>query len=59
MTILRTVRLIPFYGKSKEWPTSSEKSLAKARRYAFKDVLLGKDKVIRTDEDYYMELEEG
>jgi hypothetical protein len=33
--------------------------LAKARRYGFKDVLLGKVKVPRTDEDYDMESEEG
>jgi hypothetical protein len=55
MTDLSTIRVIPFYGKSQEWPTWSEKFLAKARRYGFKDVLLGK---VRTDEDYDMESEE-
>jgi tellurite resistance-related uncharacterized protein len=59
MTDLSTIRVIPFYGKSKEWPTLSERFLAKARRYGFKDVLLGKVKVPRTDEDYDMESEEG
>jgi tellurite resistance-related uncharacterized protein len=59
MTDLSTIRVIPFYGKSEEWPTWSEKYLAKARRYGFKDVLLGKVKVPRNDEDYDMESEEG
>jgi hypothetical protein len=59
MTDLSTIRVIPFQGKSGEWPTWSEKFLAKARRYGFKDLLLGKVKVPRTDEDYDMESEEG
>jgi hypothetical protein len=59
MTVLSTIRVIPFYRKSDEWPTWSEKFLAKARRYSFKDLLLGKVKVPRTDEDYDMESEEG
>jgi hypothetical protein len=59
MTDLSTIRVIPFQGKSDEWPTWSEKFLAKARRYGFKDLLLGKVKVPRTDEDYDMESEEG
>jgi hypothetical protein len=42
MTDLSTIRVIPFYGKSEEWPTLSERFLAKARRYGFKDVLLGR-----------------
>jgi predicted NACHT family NTPase len=49
----------PFYGKSEEWPTWSKKFLAKSRRYGFKDVLLGKVKIFKTDEVYDMELEEG
>jgi tellurite resistance-related uncharacterized protein len=58
MTDLSTIRVFPFYGKSEEWPTWSEKFLAKARRFGFKDVLLGKVKVLRTDVDYDMESEE-
>jgi hypothetical protein len=58
ITYLRTIRIIPFYGKSEEWPTWSERFLAKARRYGFKDVLSGKVKVPRNDEDYYMESDE-
>jgi hypothetical protein len=58
MTDLSTIRVIPFYGKSEEWPTWGDKVLSKARRYGFKDVLLGKVKVPRADEDYNMESEE-
>jgi hypothetical protein len=49
LTDLSTIRVILFYGKSEEWPTWSERFLAKARRYGFKDVFLGKVKVPRTD----------
>jgi hypothetical protein len=59
MTDLSTIRVIPFYGNSEEWPTWSEKFLSKSRLYGFKDVLLGKFKVPMTDEDYDMESEEG
>jgi hypothetical protein len=59
MTDFSTIRVIPFYGKSEEWTTWSEKFLVKARRLCIKDVLLGKVKVPRTDEDYDMESEEG
>jgi tellurite resistance-related uncharacterized protein len=59
MTDLITIRVIPFYGKSEEWPTWSEKFLAKARCYGFNDVLLGKVRIPKTDEDYEMDLEEG
>jgi hypothetical protein len=52
-------RVIEFYRKCEEWPTWSEKFLAMARRYGFKDILLGKVKVPRTDEDYDLESEEG
>jgi hypothetical protein len=59
MTYLSSIRVIPFYGKSEECPTWSETFLAKERRYGFKDVLFGKVKVPRTDEDYDTESEEG
>jgi hypothetical protein len=36
--------LIPFYGKSNEWLTWSEKFLAKAKRYDFK-VIFWKDQL--------------
>jgi hypothetical protein len=42
MTYLSAIYVIHFYGKSDEWPFWSEKILAKAKRYGFKDVLLWK-----------------
>jgi gag-polypeptide of LTR copia-type len=59
MTDLSTIRVIPFYGKNEEWPTWSKKFLAKARRYGFKDVLLGNVRIPKTDEGYEIDLEEG
>jgi tellurite resistance-related uncharacterized protein len=58
MTDLSIIRLIPFHGKIEEWPAWSEKFLAKASHYVFKDVLLGKVKLPKIDEDYDMESEE-
>ena len=58
MTDLSAIRVIPFYGKSDEWPTWSEKFLAKAQRYGFKDVLLGKVTIPKTDEVFNVESEE-
>jgi hypothetical protein len=55
MTDLNIIRVIPLYEKSKKW---SGKFLAKARRYGFKDLLLGKVKIPRTDVDNDMESEE-
>jgi hypothetical protein len=57
MTDLSTIRVIPFYGESKEWTTWSKKFLAKTKRYGFKDVSLGKMKISKADEDDDMELE--
>jgi hypothetical protein len=59
MTDLSTIRVIPLYGKNEKWPTWSEKFLAKARRYEFKDVLLGNVRIPMTDEDYEVDTEEG
>jgi hypothetical protein len=58
MTDLSTIRVIPFYGKNDELPTWSEKFLVKARRYGFKDVILGKVRIPMTDEDYEVDTEE-
>jgi hypothetical protein len=46
MTDFSTIRVIPFYGKSEEWPSWSETG-----PYGFKDVLLGKVKVPMTNEE--------
>ena len=59
MTDLSAIRVIPFYGKGDEWPTWSEKFLAKAKHYGFKDVLLGKVTIPKTDEVFNVESEEG
>jgi hypothetical protein len=59
MTDLSTLRVIPFYVKHDEWLTWSKKFLAKASRYGFKDVLLGKVRIPMTDKDYEVDTEEG
>jgi hypothetical protein len=59
MTDLSTIRVIPFYGKNEDWPTFSKKFLTKTRCYGFKDVLLGKVRIPKTEEDYSMDSEEG
>ena len=52
MTDLSTIRVIPFCGKTDEWPIWSEKFLAKAKRYGFKDVLIGKLSIPKADEEF-------
>jgi hypothetical protein len=42
-----TIRVIPFSGKSVDWPIWSEKFLARAKRKGYKNILLGKTKVPR------------
>ena len=59
MTDLSAIRVIPFYGRSDEWSTWSKKFLAKAKRYGFKDVLLRKVAIPKTDEVFNVESEEG
>jgi gag-polypeptide of LTR copia-type/Zinc knuckle len=50
MTVLSTIRVIPFCGKADEWPIWNEKFMAKAKRYGFKDVLTGKLSIPKADE---------
>jgi hypothetical protein len=52
MTDFSTIRVIPFYGKSKEYPMRTEKCFAKAGHYIFTDMLLAKVKYPKTNEDY-------
>ena len=59
MTDLSAIHAIPFYGRSDEWPIWSEKFLSKAKRYGFKDVLLGKVTILKTDDVFNVESEEG
>jgi hypothetical protein len=48
MTDFNSIQVISFYGKSEERSTWIEKFLAKARRYGFKVVLLGKARIPKT-----------
>jgi gag-polypeptide of LTR copia-type len=59
MTDLNTIRVIPFCGKVDEWPIWSEKFLAKAKRYGFKDLLLGKLSIPKVDDAFDEISEEG
>jgi hypothetical protein len=52
MTDLSTIRVIPFCGKSDEWPIWSEKFLAKAKSYDFKDVLIQRLSILKADEEF-------
>jgi hypothetical protein len=51
MRSIRTI-VIPFCGNSDEWPFWSEKFLSKAKRYGFKDVLIGKLSITKVDEEF-------
>jgi gag-polypeptide of LTR copia-type/Zinc knuckle len=51
MTDVSTIRVIPSCGKVDEWPWS-EKFLAKAKRYGFKDLLQGKLSIPKFDESF-------
>jgi hypothetical protein len=59
MTDLSAIHVIPFYRKSDEWPTWSEKFLSKAKHYDFKDILLEKSIIPMTDEVFDVESEEA
>ena len=47
-----TIKVIPFSGKSVDWPVWSEKFLARARRKGYKNILTGKVKVPSDSEDF-------
>jgi hypothetical protein len=52
MTELNTIRVIPFCGKVDEWPIWCEKFLLKAKKFGFKDLLLGRLTIPSLDEDF-------
>jgi hypothetical protein len=52
MKNLSSISVIPFYGKSDEWPNWSDKFLAKAKLYRFKDILLGRSIIHKTNEGF-------
>jgi hypothetical protein len=51
MTDMNDIRVIPFCGKVEEWPIWSERFLANAKSYGFKDLLLGKLPIPKVDEE--------
>jgi hypothetical protein len=59
MNDLRTIIVIIFYRKTDEWPICSEKFLSKAKRYGFKDLILGKLSISKIDEIFDDVSEEG
>ena len=46
-----SIKIIPFSGKSVDWPVWSEKFLARARRKGYKKILTGKVKIPSDSED--------
>jgi hypothetical protein len=59
MANLNTIKVIPFCGKVDEWTIWREKFLAKAKRYGFKDLLLGKLSIPKVDDVFDAISEEG
>jgi hypothetical protein len=59
MTDVGTIRVIPFCGKIDEWPIWSETFLGRAKRYGFKDLLLGKLSLPKFDESFDVDSDEG
>jgi hypothetical protein len=52
-------RVILFCREADEWPIRSQKFLSKAKRYGFKDSLLGKLSIPKIDESLNEVSEEG
>jgi hypothetical protein len=52
MNDLNTIRVIPFCGKVDEWPIWCETFLSKAKRFGFKDLLLGRLIIPSLDEEF-------
>ena len=59
MTDVSTIIVIIFSGKVDEWPVWSEKFLAKAKRYGFKDLLQGKLSIPKFDESFDEDSDKG
>jgi hypothetical protein len=59
MTDVSAIRVIPLCGKVDEWPVWSEKFLAKAKRYGFKDLLQGKLSFPKFDESFDEDSDKG
>jgi hypothetical protein len=52
MTDFNIIRVIPFCGKSDEWPIWSQKFLAKEMRYKCKELFLGKLSITKADDEF-------
>jgi hypothetical protein len=52
MTDLNTVRVIPFCRKVDEWPIWCEKFLSKAKRFGFKNFVVGRLIIPSLDEEF-------
>jgi hypothetical protein len=59
MSDLSAIQVLSFSGSKDEWPTWSEKCLAKAKRSGIKDVLLGKVLIPKSSEVFYEKTDEG
>ena len=59
MSDLSAICVLNFSGRKEEWPTWSEKFLAKAKRSGIMDVLLGKLKIPKSSEEFEEKKEEG
>ena len=59
MTDFSSIRVLNFSGRKEEWPSWSEKFLAKAKRSGTKDVLLGKVEIPSSFEVVDEKAEEG
>jgi hypothetical protein len=59
MSDLSAIRVLSFSGSKDEWPTWSEKFLAKTKRSGIKDVLLGKVLIPKSSEVFDEKTDEG
>jgi hypothetical protein len=59
MSDLSAIQVLSFSGSKDDWPTWSEKFLAKAKRSGIKDVLLEKVLIPKTSEVFYEKKDEG
>jgi hypothetical protein len=59
MSNLSAIRVLSFAGSKYEWPTWSEKFLAKGKRSGIKDVLLGKVLTPKSSEVFDENTDEG
>jgi hypothetical protein len=59
MLVLSVFRVLSFSGSKDEWPAWSEKSIAKAKRFGIKDLLLEKVLIPKSSEVFDENTNEG